>query len=184
MLFIGPRRTKIFYDFLYLIYDQINPLIYTKEMRQILLNEVEGKRILDVGVGTGYTTKHFKNSIGIDLNKKMLKIAKSNYKGSLILGDAALPPFKAESFDAIISAGSLYYFKSPDKALRRFYNLLKKNGVFLSITPSWKILKIFVHVFSKSDLQNLFRNAGFNIEKIKKMRRIAYFCKVRKNEKF
>lgn len=177
---VGPKRTKFWYNFLSLIYDRINPYIYTNEMRSTLLREAEGGRILDVGVGTGYTTKHLSSAVGIDLNKKMLLRAKREYGGSLVLGDASKPPFKKNSFDAIISAGSLYYFEKPQEALKLFHSLLRKDGVFLSITPSWKILKIFVHVFSKKDLRELLSNANFKAEKIENMRTIAYFCKARK----
>lgn len=179
-IWIGSKRTKFWYNFLSFVYDRINPLIYTEEMRSTLLREVEGKSILDIGVGTGYTTKHLSGAVGIDLNAKMLAHAKRSYSGSLILGDASKPPFKKNSFDTIISAGSLYYFEKPHDALRLFRSLLRENGVFLSITPSWKILKIFVHVFSKKDLQELFSSANFRVEKIENMRAIACFCKARK----
>jgi ubiquinone/menaquinone biosynthesis C-methylase UbiE len=179
-ILVGSRKTKFTYDFLYRIYDIINPYIYTSEMRSELLKEVNGNRILDIGVGTGYTTKNLSSAVGIDLNKKMLLRAKGEYSGSLVLGDASKPPLKKNSFDTIISAGSLYYFSSPQDVLRLFHSLLKKNGVLLSITPSLRILKIFVHVFSKKDLQNLYSSAGFKVEKIENMRAIAYFCKARK----
>ncbi len=179
-LWIGSKRTKFWYNFISLVYDRINPFIYTKEMRSTLLKEVEGKRILDIGVGTGYTTKHLSSAVGIDLNEKMLAQAKRSYKGSLVLGDASKPPFKAAQFDTITSAGSFYYFEKPQETLKLFHSLLRKNGVFLSITPSLRILKIFVHVFSKKDLQELFLNANFKPEKIEDMRAVAYFCKARK----
>lgn len=143
------------------------------------MREIEGERILDVGVGTGYSSKDFEEAVGIDISEKMLHKAK-DYKGSLILADGLNPPFKDESFDTIISAGSLYYFPDTMKALEVFHNLLVAKGVLLTLTPSWKILSPFVYVFDERNLTCSFENTGFRVEKIEKMRNIAYFCKVRK----
>jgi demethylmenaquinone methyltransferase/2-methoxy-6-polyprenyl-1,4-benzoquinol methylase len=143
------------------------------------MKEVEGKRILDVGVGTGYSSKDFERGVGIDISCEMLRRAK-DYKGSLILADAISPPFKDESFDTVISAGSLYYFPEPTAALKVFRKLLAPKGVLLTLTPSCKILSPFVYVFDKNDLVHRFETSGFKVEKIEKMS-IAYFCKGRKS---
>lgn len=177
----GQRRIRSFFDWMSIIYDSVNPHLYSKEMKETLINEIEGNRILDVGVGTGYSSKEFENAIGIDLSKKMLRKAK-DYKGALILADATQPPFKPESFDTIISAGSFYYLPSPLEALKVFHSLLKEKGVLLSITPNIKSLKLLVHVYSKAELEELFNLSNFKVEKIMKVgwRGIAYFSKVRK----
>ncbi len=177
-MLVGQKKANFMFNILAEFYDKINPKIYTKEMRARLLREIEGERILDVGVGTGYTTGTFEKAVGIDISLKMLRRAR--YKGKLILADCMHAPFKKEVFDTIISAGSLYYLPEPEKAVKIFYTLLKKNGVLLTITPSLKILKIFVHIFSFGDLKKMYENAGFQLEIIEKMRGIAYFCKGRK----
>lgn len=178
----NQKRAKFFYGFASLIYDFVNPLIYTKGMKKILIDEIEGDRILDVGVGTGYTTKELKNVVGIDISRKMLLKAKKDYKGFLVLADAMYPPFKPESLNTIISAGSLYYLPSPLKGLKIFHSLLKKEGVFLSITPNIRLLKIWVRIYCKAELEKLFSLSGFKVEKIIKTgwKEIAYFSKVRK----
>lgn len=179
-IFIGPARARLFFDFLSKVYDIINPLIYTADMRDTLLRDVEEGRVLDVGVGTGYTTKHMKEAVGIDLSKEMLTRAKEGYKGSLVLGDASRPPFKPGSFGTVISAGSLYYFNSPSDAVKGFRDLLRKGGVVLTITPNWSVLRLFVHIFKERDLRGIFREAGMQLEEIQNMRKIAYYCRARK----
>lgn len=176
------KRAKTFFDYLSRFYDHINPRIYTKEMKELLLNEIEGKNILDVGVGTGYTTKEIPNSIGIDLSYEMIKKGKKNYTGSLIVGDALKPPFKPKSFDTIISAGSFYYFPSPLEALRKFHELLRDRGVFLCIVPNTRILSPFIHTFKEKDLEDLYKKSSFRQEKLLKVcfGGIAYFSKARK----
>ncbi len=176
------KRAKIFFDCLSRFYDYVNPRIYTKEMKELLLNEIEGDFVLDVGVGTGYTTKEMPNSIGIDLSYEMIKRGKKYYKGSLIVGDALNPPFKSQSFDTIISAGSFYYLNSPVKALKIFYDLLREKGVFLCIVPNTRILSPFIHTFKEKDLENLYNKSSFRQEKLLKVcfGGIAYFSKARK----
>ena len=178
MLLARQKRAKKLFDCLSPIYDFINPLIYTSKMRRRVIDEIEGRRILDVGVGTGYTTGHIKTSIGIDISWEMVK--KCRYRGKIILADCMHPPFKPESFDTIISAGSLYYLPYPKKAMKIFYTLLKEGGVLLTVTPCLKILKPFIHVFSEDELKKLYEHSGFRLEIIEKMRSIAYFCKGRK----
>ncbi len=179
-IFVGPARARRFFDFLSKVYDVINPFIYTADMRDTLLRDVEGGRVLDVGVGTGYTTKHMREAVGIDLSKEMLTRARESYKGSLVLGDASRPPFKPESFGTVISAGSLYYFNDPINAVRGFKKLLRDGGVVLTITPSWNVLRIFVHIFKEKDLRKIFKEAGLRLEKIQNMRGIAFYCKAMK----
>jgi hypothetical protein len=42
----NQRRTIIFYGFVSIIYDRLNPHIYTDGMRKMLIREIEGERIL------------------------------------------------------------------------------------------------------------------------------------------
>lgn len=179
-LFVGAKKTRWWFDLLSPTYNRINPLIYTRKMRSRLLREVEGERVLDVGVGTGYTTSNIKCAVGIDLNINMLRQAVGNYQGSLVLGDAFYAPFKRLSFDTIISAGSLHYFRDPSTVLRLFNTLLKPQGIFMSVTPRLRVLKPLVHIFSREDLRQLFEDAGFRVEFLENLRGIAYFCKGRK----
>ena len=86
----------------------INPLIYPDAMRRELISQIEGERILDFGVGTGYTTRRFVHAVGIDLSMKMLKKA-TDYQGQLVCADLLSAPFKGGCFDTVVSAGSFYY---------------------------------------------------------------------------
>jgi SAM-dependent methyltransferase len=167
-ILINQRRTIIFYGFASIIYDRLNPHIYTDEMRRMLIREIEGERILDVGVGTGYTSKDLKNAVGIDISQRMLSRAR-DYQGSLIL-------------DTIICAGSLYYLPEPVEGLKIFHSLLRQNGVVLYLGPNIRLLKFWVRAYSRAELEGLFRLANFKAEKIVKVgwRGIAYFAKARR----
>ncbi len=178
--FVGQKRAKRWFEFLSSQYNFINPFVYTSKMKNKLLCELKEGLVLDVGVGTGYTTKDLENAVGLDITWKMLRQATANYKGRLVLGDAANPPFKEDTFSNIISAGSLYYFPDPEKALNGFYRLLKEDGILLTLTPSLKLLKPLFFIFSKQGLKNLFEKTGFQLEKIESISWYATFCKGQK----
>ncbi len=174
---VGPKKARVWFDFLSPFYDRINPILYTREMRSRLLGEVNGGNVLDVGVGTGYTSSDIDGAVGIDLNLKMLGRAAQRYRGSLILSDALKAPFKKNSFDTIISAGSFHYFPDPLYAMKTFYDLLKPGGVFLGIIPSLRLLSSFVNTFDEDYLRELFRDSGLRLEILEDMRKITFFCK-------
>jgi ubiquinone/menaquinone biosynthesis C-methylase UbiE len=175
--FVGQKHARSWFEFLSSNYNFINPFVYTSKMKNKLLSELKDGLVLDVGVGTGYTTKELKNAVGLDITWKMLRQAKANYKGNLVLGDAVNPPFKEDTFSNIISAGSLYYLPDTEKALLGLYRLLKEDGVLLTLTPSLKILKPLFYIFSKTDLKKLFEKSGFFLEKIESIRWYATLSK-------
>jgi len=171
----NPRKAKRFYDFISFLYDMINPLLYTKEMRACLLEETEEGLILDVGVGTGYTS-HGLHSVGIDISERMLLRG----HGMRVLAEGGKPPFRKESFSTVICAGSFYYLEDPVASLRNFYELLKPRGVFLSISPSLRLLSPLFFVYTEKDYADFFEKTGFVLEKVLPMRGIALFVKGRK----
>ena len=183
-LFSTPNKAKRFFDRLSHFYDVINPVVYPSSMREELISQIEGSRILDFGVGTGYTTKQFPQAVGIDLSMRMLERAK-DYRGQLIRTDFLRAPFKSECFDTIISAGSFYYLPDPVEGLQTFNYLLKSGGVILLLCPNTtlRLFKPFVHIYSHQSFKDLFSKTGFTPEIIKTSSSRGYicFCKARKN---
>ena len=184
-IFSKQHKARFFFDGLSSLYDIINPLIYPASMREELLSHVEGERILDFGVGTGYTTGRFPHAVGIDLSMKMMNRAK-DYRGQLVRADILKPPFKGEGFDTIISAGSFYYLPDPLEGLRSLHYLLKDKGIILFLSPNTvlSIFKPFVHIYTHQEYRDLFNETGFTTEIVKTTaaRRYICFCKARKKD--
>ena len=182
-LFSKQNKARSFFDVLSSLYDIINPIIYPHAMREELLSHVEGERILDFGVGTGYTTGRMPHAIGIDLSMKMMSRAK-DYQGHLVRGDVLRPPFKRETFDTIISAGSFYYLPDPLEGLRSFHHLLRDGGIILFLSPNTtlSLFKPFIHIYTHREYTDLFKKTGFTPEIVKTTtsRRYICFCKARK----
>ncbi|MBL7100693.1 MAG: class I SAM-dependent methyltransferase [Nanoarchaeota archaeon] len=78
--------------------------------------------ILDIGAGTGMSSKYFKNIILLDPSKGMLKKA----KGRKIVAKAEKIPFPDNTFDAVISITSLHH-TNIKKVIREIKRVSKKN---------------------------------------------------------
>lgn len=93
--------------------------------------------LLDIGAGTGISTKAFNKlckCIALDPAVKMLK----QYSGKKILGKAESLPFKAKTFSIILSLTSFHHFNI-SKALKEIYRVSKPNAkIIISILKSSK----------------------------------------------
>lgn len=101
-----------------------------------LLGNVRGKRVLDLGCGTGIISLKLRKKgakvSGIDLSPEMLKIAKTYAKNiDFKLGSAERLPYDSENFDIVVSVLVFDYVKNLGKALNEVWRVLKLNGYFI-----------------------------------------------------
>jgi ubiquinone/menaquinone biosynthesis C-methylase UbiE len=110
------------------------------------LNDLKEKRfLLDIGCGnasqTEFFSRHFKNSIGIDLQYKRLKntagdlLSRSIKNIYLLGGDSENLPFKKETYDCITCFEVLEHVHNEDKTLLEMKRVLKKNGILIMSVP-------------------------------------------------
>ena len=137
---------------------------------------------LDVGCGNGWVVRKIakertcKKAIGIDKSKKMIIQAKKkveNKKEEYIHTDIESMKYRGK-FDFIFSMESLYYADSIDIALEKIYKLLRPGGQFFcgtdfytdnKATARWAgIMKIQMHLHSKKEWKEFFKNTGFNVK--------------------
>jgi len=137
---------------------------------------------LDVGCGNGWVVrkianeKNCKKSIGIDKSKKMIIQSKKKIqskKEEFFHTDIESMNYKGK-FNFIFSMESLYYADSIEIALEKIYKLLKPGGQFFcgtdfytdnKATSRWaRIMKIQMHLHSKKEWRNFFKNAGFTVK--------------------
>ncbi|HZV03054.1 MAG TPA: class I SAM-dependent methyltransferase [Planctomycetota bacterium] len=97
--------------------------------------DVRGKLVLDVGVGTGrfsdVVARWGGTPVGVDLSLAVESAHRnlSKYPGSLVVqGDIFELPFKPESFDIVFSIGVLHHTRSTREALRSIAPLVKPGG--------------------------------------------------------
>ncbi len=100
-----------------------------------MLGCVKGKKILDVGCGTGrYSIPLAKKGAevhGIDISEGMLEVAKRKSKGLNIkyqLADMRNIPYKDETFDKVVSSLAIDHVKNYKKAILEILRVTKKGG--------------------------------------------------------
>lgn len=132
--------------------------------------------ILDIGVGTGGTTKFLKKYgkvIGVELNKLAFRLAKKR-KLKIFEGSAEELPFGDSEFDVTCLFDVLYHqdVKSDLKALREAYRVLKPSGTLVITDCAFEFLRgphdEAVHArerYTKETLVERLKKAGFIVEK-------------------
>ncbi len=100
---------------------------------------IHGKKILDIGCGTGnhdvlLEKKGFK-IVGIDKNKEMINVARQKTRNSKFL-TGEMKDFNLDGkFDIVLSLYSVMdfniYYKNLEKSLKNCYKHLEKNGILI-----------------------------------------------------
>lgn len=124
------------------IYDQTRPLFEAsieKGMRALLEEAGAGARILEVGTGTGRISipllERGADLIGCDLSMRMLSRQREKYPPArLVQSDAAILPFPANHFEAVLAVHVVHLIGPWKEALREFKRALKPDGVFLNVS--------------------------------------------------
>ena len=108
---------------------------------QDLTNYCRRGRVLDVGTGPGWLLLALRRTIpeveatGVDISAAMVSVARENLAraGSAGIcevrqGGADDLPFADDSFDAVVSTGSLHHWKEPVAGLNEVHRVLKPGG--------------------------------------------------------
>jgi len=101
--------------------------------------------VLDYGCGTGATScelaDHVKEIHAIDISSRMIDIAKEKATASkiknvdFVLSDIFDERYSRGSFDVILAFNMLHTVTNPENALNRAFELLKPEGLLISVTP-------------------------------------------------
>jgi len=131
----------------------------TEEKREILKSmNWKGKRVLDVGCGTGELafligSRGAKEVIGIDYSYSAIHIAKQSYKLPELVYKCMDVRNVTGQFDVITLVGILEHIDKPEELLIKAKRLLKKGGSIIVTCPNWSnprgyILQTLRHLFS------------------------------------
>ncbi len=145
--------------------------------------------VLEIGPGPGYVglewLKESENAklTGLEISENMIKIANQNAKEyglqskvDYVQGNCLQMPFDENSFDGVLSNGSLHEWEDPLKVFNEINRVLKPNGIFC-ITDMRRdvsgILKWMIYFSTKPKkirpgfLSSL--NASYTIEELREL---------------
>jgi len=151
-------------------------------------------RVLDFGAGTGLITneiaKNVRKVCGIDISSKMVELAMAKaekrklnniqYSHATIF-DSSLTK---GTFDVILASYTLHLVDEPKMVVQRIIELLKPDGMLISVTACMgekPIISGFMSIFSRfgfvpkiipfklHELEQLFLDGGLEIVKVEKL---------------
>lgn len=121
--------------------------IFAREMRNkgwngvndMISSGITGEDLLEIGPGPGYVGLELAKKLnsqsltGCEISPAMLKLAQINAKeygidARYIQGNGMEMPFPDESFDSVISNGSLHEWESPIHVFNEIYRVLRPGG--------------------------------------------------------
>ena len=141
----------------------------------------KGKKVLDVGCGTGLfafnAAKKGAIVLGVDFSTKAIEIAKSQHIHKNLKFQSIDVNKIKEKFDVIVSNGTLEHMDNPLKTLRLFKRYLNKNGCIITTSPNWSnprgymLMPLFLlfdapitladrHYFTPVDFENFSKKLG------------------------
>jgi SAM-dependent methyltransferase len=100
-----------------------------------------GKRVLDLGCGTGYGTaelaKYATEAVGVDISPEAIDYATEHYRNArFVLGSAADAHFEDESFDLVTSFELIEHLSEPRSLIEQAKKVLHPGGLFIVSTPN------------------------------------------------
>ena len=105
------------------------------------LNIKSGKKLLDIGCGTGHLLKAAAGkelqTYGIDISARGVEIAREVSPSSqIMLGKAENLPFPDHFFDYVVCLGALEHFMDLRKGLKEMIRVGNQNASFLFLYPT------------------------------------------------
>lgn len=167
-----------------------------KDIVRAMLPDVSGRKILEIGGGTGRFSLLLAMLGGeitaLDVSREMLNIIKRkaeeanlSEKISMVQADASQKiPFSNETFDFCIAINTLSHIKNPNNLLEEVHRVLKPKGIFLSNYPNltscyfpFGIIvnlrersfwnEVFTKWYSLPEIKKLYKKNGFSVTMVK-----------------
>ena len=165
------------------IMNVINRAMYKKTVD--LIDAGPDDKVMDIGYGNGYLLKYLykktrSDLYGIDISADMLKqAAKRNKEAAkqgklhLQLGDCCALPYDDETFKAVSSINTIYFWSDTVKGLTEICRVLKPGESFFNVVYTKEFLDALAYTkkgfkkFAPEQLAKLGKQAGFEKVQVK-----------------
>jgi len=188
---------------------------YKEKWTEEYLKELEkykGRKILDVGCGTGLQTQAM-NALGVDISQGMLNEAEKKGVKTFKAKSSELP-FSDNSFDMVVSFNLLEHLLEEEriKTVKEFARVTKSGGTVLietnnalspvfygrpsdyiktSSTPSDDYgfdskgeQQVYTHLFSRGEIQELLIRARLELLEVRGLRFVCHMTRFLEEEQF
>ena len=99
-----------------------------------------GRSLLDVSCGTGrvvdLAVERGISAYGIDLSLEAVRRGWSRSSGRFVQGDAQRLPFPDESFDYVLSLGSIEHYEQPERGIAEMARVVRSEGLVGILVPN------------------------------------------------
>ena len=168
------------------LYDRVEK----QAMDRLLPDAGKGKRLLDVGCGTGHWSAYFARKgfdvTGVDISEQMIRVAqaKDNFGGRFQVADAQNLPFADDQFDVAAAVTVIEFAAHPTRLLAEMARCVKKRtgtlviGTLNALAPynqarrtQHRSVYASAHLLSPQETQDLLSPFG-QVD----MRIVAFVC--------
>lgn len=141
----------------------------------------QGKKILDVGCGTGLFLSQISSGnevSGIEISPGAIEIARKKIGSKIFLGKLETLEFPSEYFDVITFIHTIEHVKDPARNLKESHRILKSDGFLIIETPNRDFLfrlpfgygqpspSEHLFQFNPKNLGMFLKNLGFKLIKL------------------
>ena len=187
MRYKGKNKSKVYdsaegYNLYAKDYDFSLKFLNTFEKGKLfsLLGDLKGKKVLDVGCGTGRILGELKlfgaKITACDISSEMLAIAKRKYPEiEAVEADIEEMPFEDDTFDVVVATFVIVHLGDLELAFREVYRVLKEGGIFVltninqrkapKLVTSDGSLVISSHYHRPEDVLKALEASFFDVEK-------------------
>ena len=129
-----------------------------------------GAKLLDVGCGTAWLSRHFEDYTGVDASADAVRIAREAGRNVQMANLDGPLPYPDEAFDAVVLKDVLEHLDDPVSAVREARRVLRVGGKVFASAPdaqSW-VWDDYTHrrPYSRRAFERLFADQGFTVEKL------------------
>ncbi|MCL5439132.1 MAG: class I SAM-dependent methyltransferase [Patescibacteria group bacterium] len=133
------------------------------------IKEGKGKKLIEFGCATGVASSVLKkfgyDVTATDISKYAVTRAKKKFKGIKFAVQDIEKPLRGEKFDSAMALDVIEHLPNPELGIRNIYNLLKKGGTAIFLTPNDSPYAsndpTHVSVKSPKEWKKIFKKIGF-----------------------
>ncbi|TFH42900.1 MAG: class I SAM-dependent methyltransferase [Chrysiogenales bacterium] len=105
------------------LWDHIEDRHFSTRVTESLIDQITSD-VLVIGAGQGIIVRHLAGrgfkAVGLDINLRMVRIAKEKYGIDIVQGDAGDLPFENDSFNTVIISSGVVDYGADEDAIARF----------------------------------------------------------------